>query len=192
MQRQPVKGKGRRSLASGSREKAVRSKIQVLAGKASAYQHEVASSRHLESRSKGGFKGLPFETEDGRKTAGGYLSPARPVPFGHGTEGPPRSSTALGLPRQRSRQIGPPGLVHAQSMSNIQGHVSAIPRLPLDGLQTGLGPAENGQGLADGDGVSEFNYTQTTREQGIQRRPGKAPLSARSSVTRSIRSIMQR
>jgi len=48
VQRQPMKGgksssKARRSLASGSREKAVRSKIQVLAGKASAYQNELAS-----------------------------------------------------------------------------------------------------------------------------------------------------
>jgi len=77
-------------------------------------------------------------------------------------------------------------------MSNIQSQAGAIPRLPLEGLQTGLGPADNSQGLADGDGASDFNYTQTTREQGIQRRPGKAPLSARSSVTRSIRSIMQR
>lgn len=71
----------------------------MLAGKASAYQDEMASSRHLESKSKGGFKGLPFESGEGRKSAGGYLSPAVGVPFGHGTEVPQRSSTAMGLPR---------------------------------------------------------------------------------------------
>ena len=164
VQRKSMNEQVRGRLASGSREQAVRSKIHVLAGKASAYQHEAASSQHLESKSKSRFKGMPFDLATGRKSTGGHGSPVTGLPLGQGTEMPQRSSTAMGLSRQRSRHTGPPNLLHAQSAANV----NSIPRLPLEGLENKMGQAENSKqqsfrGILEGEGGSDYNYPNNSK-----------------------------
>lgn len=73
---------------SGSRERAVRSKIKALAGKTGSVQHEIGSSRHVESRFKGGMKGLPVDGGDERRSVGGWTSLTAGPGMGQGTSLP--------------------------------------------------------------------------------------------------------
>ena len=181
VQRQLLNEKEQRRLMSGSRERAVRSKMKALAGKTGSVQHEAGSSRHIESRFKGGMKVSPFEGADERRSVGGWTSLTAGPGVGQGADLPQRSSTAMGLPRQRSRKhAGPPTLLHAQS-------VSSIPRLSLEGLNRDGSRQDRRRGDAVDDEYAEEQARASERPEFA-----KAPMSARSSVTRSIRSIMQR
>ena len=166
---------------SGSRERAVRSKIKALADRTGSLEHGSGSSRHAESGLKGRMNGLPFDGTGERRSVGGWPSLTGGPGIEQGASLPQRSSTAMGPPRQRSRKhAAPPTLLHAQS-------VSSMPRLSLGSLNRNSGDHEGRRSGAVDEEMAEDQARASERPQ-----LAHAPMSARSSVTRSIRSIMQR